>query len=98
MWIFIWQICFTRKRLARTRFEFLPFGKLLKAQTDIAKKPYKTLDKSYKTDGTQNKNNKKPTLKNYSTSYLMAVIIVFTNSVVISKTLITFLSNQIIPL
>ena len=32
------------------RFEYLPFGKEFKAQTDIAKKKYQTLDKSYASD------------------------------------------------
>ena len=36
------------------RFEYLPFGKELEAQTDIAKKQYQTLDKIYEFDEKKN--------------------------------------------
>ena len=35
------------KAATRKRFEYLPLGKDLKAQTDIAKKQYKNLDNTY---------------------------------------------------
>ena len=53
------------------RFEYLPLGKELKAQTEIAKKQYQGLDKIYEFDETINKNDKKTTLKKYSKSELM---------------------------
>ena len=40
--------------LAKERFEYLPFRKELKEQTNIAKKQYQGLDKAF----TSNKNNK----------------------------------------
>ena len=36
------------------RFEYLPLGKELKAQTDIAKKQYQILDKIYEFDEKKN--------------------------------------------
>ena len=36
------------------RFEYLPLGKELKAQTDIAKKQYQKLDKIYEFDEKKN--------------------------------------------
>ena len=50
------------------RFEYSPLGKELKAQTDIAKKQYQTLDKIYESDETI---NKKLTSKEYNKSDLI---------------------------
>ena len=55
------------KAATMKRFEYSRLGKELKAQTDIAKKQYQTLHKSYENDKTI---NKKPTRKKYSKSDL----------------------------
>ena len=46
------------------RFEYLPLGKELKAQTDIAEKQYQNLDDTYKFDKIITK--ERTTLKKYS--------------------------------
>ena len=49
------------KAAAMKRFEYLPLGKKLKEQTDIPKKQYQGLDKTYEFD--EKKDDKKPALK-----------------------------------
>ena len=51
------------KAAAMKRFEYLPLGKELKEQTDIPKKQYQGLDKTYEFDETISKDDKKPALK-----------------------------------
>ena len=50
------------------RFEYPSLGRELTAQTDISNKQYQALDKIHELDETI---NKKPSLKNYSKSYLI---------------------------
>ena len=45
------------KAATMKRFEYPPFGKELKAQTDIAKKQYKKLDVTYEFDKYLKKTN-----------------------------------------
>ena len=71
---FAWQRCFNWKRLVekavkKTRFQYPPLDKALKAQTNIAKKQYQKLDDTFKFDKIIKK--EKPTLKNYSKSDLI---------------------------
>ena len=51
------------------RFEYLPLGKELKAQTDIAKKQYLKLDITYESEKIIKK--EKPTLEKYDRSNLI---------------------------
>ena len=51
------------KAAAMKWFEYLPLGKELKEQTDIPKKQYQGLDKTYESDETISKGDKKPALK-----------------------------------
>ena len=50
------------------RFEYPSLGRELTTQTDISNKQYQALDKIHELDETI---NKKPSLKNYSKSYLI---------------------------
>ena len=54
------------KAAAIKRFEYLPLGKELNAQADMAKKQYQKLDDTYELDKVIKK--EKPTLQNYSKS------------------------------
>ena len=57
------------KAATMKRFEYLPLGKELKAQTDLAKKQYQKLDDAFKLDKIIKK--EKPAPENYSISNLI---------------------------
>ena len=69
-------------------FEFLPLGRELKAQTDIAKKQYQKLDNNREFDKIIKK--EKPTLRSI-VNEIRTVIIAFINIIVVLKNLRTFL-------
>ena len=56
------------KAATMKRFEYPSLGRELTAQTDISNKQYQALDKIHELDETI---NEKPSLKNYSKSYLI---------------------------
>ena len=69
-----WEDVLTEKDLLEKaatmkRFEYSPLGKELKAQTNIAKKQYQTLDDTYEFDKIIKK--EKPTFKKYNRSNLI---------------------------
>ena len=77
------------------RFEYLLLGKEVKAQTGIAKKQYKGLDKIFEFDETRNKYDQKPALKKYDKSDLIyGSNHTFYKYYRDNKNLITFLLNQ----